>query len=500
MAIKISKYVDIVSGVGGANNVRQRDLVGRIFTSNVRVPVDSIVEATSAADVAAYFGASSEEYARALFYFSWISKNITRPQKIQYSRYAKDAAEPRIFGSRVTATLDELRQILTGTLTMTVGGETATFNAIDLQGAASFSDIAGLLQQNIRTASGGQYPSSTVVYDAIAGAFNFTGSVPEPASISVTNDTGTNDISRMIGWDNRAIYSPGVAATGVVDVLNDTVDRSTNFGSFLFMDALSSSQIVDVANWNDERNVEFMYCIRCDDSNRAALAAALVGISGTALTYAPTAGEFDEMCPMLVMAATDYTRRESTQNYMFQAFDGLTAKVVDTPLSDELDALRINYYGQTQTAGQNISFYQRGIMGGGQQDPTDQNTYANEMWLKDAARANIMTLFLTVGRVSADASGRGQIIAVLQDAIDRALRNGTIAVDKPLTQSQKAYITSVTGDPLAWYQVQGVGYWVDAAMESTTATDGRTEWLCKYLIIYAKDDAIRAVNGTHTLI
>ena len=51
MAISISKYVDIVSGVGGGGVVRQRDLIGRIFTANLKVPADSLVEMTSAAEL-----------------------------------------------------------------------------------------------------------------------------------------------------------------------------------------------------------------------------------------------------------------------------------------------------------------------------------------------------------------------------------------------------------------------------------------------------------------
>lgn len=59
MAINISKYVDIVSGVGGGGVVRQRDLIGRIFTTNLKVPADSLVEMTTAADVLAYFGSTT---------------------------------------------------------------------------------------------------------------------------------------------------------------------------------------------------------------------------------------------------------------------------------------------------------------------------------------------------------------------------------------------------------------------------------------------------------
>lgn len=500
MAISISKYVDIVSGVGGAGVVRQRDLIGRIFTNNPRVPVDSLVEVTSAADAATYFGSTSEEYSRALSYFSFISKNITQAQKLQFARWPEVAAAPRIYGTRLTTNLAGLTAITAGTLTITAGANTANLTGLDFSGAASFAAIATILQTAIRAATGTQFATATVAYDAVAGAFNFTGSVTETAPVNVLVTGTVNDIALRVGWGPSAIFSPGVDVTTLTDTLNASTDASTNFGSFLFMPELTIDQIVEVATWNAERNVEFMFCVRCDDTNRDALGAALIGVGGTALTYAPTAGQWDEQVPMTLLASTDYTRRNSVKNYMFQRFDDLTAKVSTNALSDELDNLRINYYGVTQTAGQFIAFYQRGVMGGGQTDPVDQNVYGNEMWFKDAARANILSLLLSLERVSANAQGRGQIIGVLQDVIDRALFNGVISVEKPLTTVQKLYITEITGDELAWYQVQNAGYWVDADMQSYVTIDGRTEWKCVYTLVYSKDDAIRKVEGSHILI
>lgn len=500
MAISISKYVDIVSGVGAAGNVRQRDLVGRIFTANPLVPVDSLVELTSAADAAIYFGSSSEEYSRALSYFSFIAKNITSPSKLQFARWANVASAPRIYGARVTTSLAALNAITAGTLVITAGADTATLAALDLSGAASFAAVAGILQTAIRAATGAQFTSATVTFDAPTGAFQFVGTVAEAAPISVTVTGTANDLATRLGWGPSAIFSPGVDVETLTDTLNASVDASTNFGSFLFMPTLTNDEIIEVARWNEERNVDFIYCVRCDDTNRTTLGPALISISGVALTYAPDATQWDEQAPMTILASTDYNRRNSVKNYMFQRFDDLTAKVSTNQLSNDLDAVRINYYGVTQTAGQFIAFYQRGVLGGGANDPVDQNTYANEMWFKDAARANILSLLLGLERISANAQGRGQILGILQEVIDRALFNGVISVEKPLTTQQKLYIGQITGDDLAWHQVQNAGYWVDAQMVSEITTDGRTEWKCVYTLIYSKDDAIRKVEGSHILI
>lgn len=82
MAISFKKYVDITSGVGAGASVKNRELIGRIFTSSSKLPMDVLLEATSADDVGDYFGTNSNEYERAKFYFSWISKLTTRAKKL----------------------------------------------------------------------------------------------------------------------------------------------------------------------------------------------------------------------------------------------------------------------------------------------------------------------------------------------------------------------------------------------------------------------------------
>jgi len=160
----------------------------------------------------------------------------------------------------------------------------------------------------------------------------------------------------------------------------------------------------------------------------------------------------------------------------------------------------VNYYGNTQQAGQVLNFYQRGTLTGASQDPVDQNVYANEMWLKDACGAAIMALLLSLSKVSANKIGIAQILSILQTAIDLALFNGTISVGKPLNQTQKLYVTNITGDNTAWQQVQDIGYWSGCVLEEVVTTDSRSEWVAVYTLIYAKDDVIRKVEGRHILI
>lgn len=495
MAISFKKYIDITSGVGGGAGVRERDLITRIFTANPLVPAGSYLEIDNIEDVASYFGASSEEYKRAAFYFGWISKSITRAKKISFARWVEDDSIPRIYGVKKSHSLSSWQAINSGNLTLTIGGQVEEFTGLDFSTATSLTNVSDIINTAIKARIGDMWAKANSFYDAVNRRFIFEGGATLDATISASGD-----VADLIGWATGAIYSDGALAQPVVDTLINATDASNNFASFLFIPELTDEQIIELAEWNDTQNVMYMYLVPCIASNAESLSAALIGYSGVSLTLTSIEGEYDEMIPGIILAATDYSRRNASQNYMFQQFPELTPKVTKTPDSNVYDNLRVNYYGQTQTAGQNISFYQRGVMMGGPQDLIDHNIYGNETWLKDAVSAQIMSLLLSVSRVPANDNGRAQLLAIIQSKIEQALFNGTISVGKALAKVQQLYVTELTGDELAWQQIQNIGYWIDCQMESYVTQDSRTEFKATYRLIYSKDDAIRKVEGTHTLI
>lgn len=495
MTISISRYVDISSGVGGGASVAQRELIGRLFSDNPRTPADSVAEFTSADDVAAYYGATSEEALRAIFYFGYISKSVGSPRKISFARWAKVANEARIYGRRAGTTLAQFQAIAAGDVILTVGGQTANLPNIDLTAANSLTAVAAAVQAAIRAAAGTQFASALVAYDAVAGTFNFTSSLEQAADITVSGD-----LADLLGWTGvGVVLSPGVTAESITAALSRSAEGSNNFGAFAFALDLTDDEIVEAATWNAAQNVAYMFLGRVTATNAANVMAEVIGLSGAGITLAPDTTQYDELLPAAVLAATRYERRGSVQNYMYQQA-ALSPKVSSDADADSYDSLRVNYYGATQTGGQTISFYQRGVLCGPSTAPVDMNTYANEMWLKDAAQSALMGLLLAVPRVPANAAGRGMVLASLQDPIDRALINGTISVGRFLTPAQKVAIETLTGDPLAFHQIESVGYWVDVVMEPFTTSDGRTEWKAVYTLVYAKDDAVRKVEGSHALI
>ncbi len=386
MAIKFTKYINITSGVGGTALVANRELIARVFTDNVLIPPGTILEFTNASDVGTYFGSSSEEYARAAFYFSFVSKNITAPQKISYARWVDEDVAPLIFGGRLTASLSDLTAISDGTFTLTIGATSHEVLGLDFTGAMSLADVADVVQTEINTFSGTQWTAATVEYDSSRGAFNFVGGDAVAAVITVTPGITGTQVAGLLGWDSAhsAIFSDGAVTQTITELLDTATDITNNFGSFVFIPELDLDQITEAATWNATENVMFQYHVPVALADYADYSAALIGFEGTGVTVSETAGEYPEMLPTAITASTDYNARNSVQNFMFQQAN-LTASVTDTTLSNSLDAARINYYGATQTAGRNLSFYQRGFLMGGSTAPVDMTTYANEQWFKDAA-------------------------------------------------------------------------------------------------------------------
>lgn len=512
MPISLSRYVDITSGIGGGDNVSTRNLGAMIITGNPLVPTGQIVTFQTAAEVLQYFGALSEEYARAEFYFGWISKDITQANQISFFNWNNDAATGSlIYGAPGTYALSTFTAISAGALDLSVGGLTATLTGINLTAAGSLAAVASDIQTAIRahTAGGVAWTDATVSFDATRGCFDFVSGTTGVDVISVVAAGSGTDLGAPLGWlaSEGAIFSNGTAAQTITTALTNLIENNNNFGSFTFTYNLAPNlaTVEAAANWNNSTtpNMLFMYSQAVTAGNASAWNTALNGIGGCTLTLEypsgsdPT-GAYHEMMPMMVMAATDYTKPNSVQNYMYQIFNA-TPTVTDDNDANTYDALLVNYYGNTQTAGQILSFYQRGVMFGLPVNPSDQNVYANEIWFKDSIGASIMSLLLSLSQIPANTTGKSLILSAIQVIINQALNNGTIEPGKTLTNTEQLYITQVTGSSTAWQQVQSAGYWINVVI-LPYINNGVTQYKAVYTLVYSKDDTIRLITGSDILI
>ena len=500
MPISQKRYIEITSAKGGGTPVPLRELTARLFTTNILVPTSTTISLDNIESVGDMFGTASVEWARAAFHFGFIGKQISSARTIQFSRWTNVDSVPRIFGAVGGQSLASYTGISDGSLFLTIGGIDLDLTGLDFTLAGDLAAVATILQTGVQTGTGTQYTAATVTYDAVRGSFNFVGGDAAVEAISIAAGSAGTDVSGLIGWRNAtALLSDGLLAEAPVDAVSNSAQVNNNFGSFAYLSALDEDEIVAVATWNDVQNVVYQYHVPVLAADYSATAAAVAGLSGIGLTAQGVAGEYHEQLPMSILAATDFTRRGAAQNYMFQKAT-LTPTVTSDTDANTLDSLRINYYGQTQTAGQNRSFYQRGFLNGISTDPVDMGVFANEQWLKDSIAANIMTLLENSPGVPASDIGRGQVVGAIQNGtIPTASLNGVISVGKDLSQADRQFITSITGNENAFQQVEDIGYWLDCEIISRTVNSVQ-EFIAKYTLIYGQNDTIRKVEGSDILI
>jgi hypothetical protein len=507
MSIPIINFMDVTSGVGGETVVPTRNLGAMIISINPLVPTGQIISFTSASAVGAYFGTSSGEYLRAVFYFSWISKQITQPALLSFWFWNNDVATANlIFGVPPIDSLAQFNAITTGELELTMGGFTHTLTGINLSTAGSLAAVATDITTaiNAYSAGGAAWTGATVTYSSTSGAFNLVSGLTGADTISVFA-AAASDLAGPLGWLSAGtVVSSGTAAQTLPSNLTQLINISNNFGSFCFGPSSINTltNVEAAANWNNSLtpNIQFIFSWSVSAANATAWSAALIGIGGnTATLQSPTPGDYPEMIPMMILAATNYNEVNSTQNYMYQSNFNSTPTVTSQTDFNTYTGLRINFYGSTQTAGQIINFYMKGFMMGPANTPQFQNLYANEIWFKDALTASILNLLLALTQIPANNYGRAQLLTIMQTVINQALVNGTIEVGKTLNTTQKLYITQLTGSPTAWQQVQNSGYWVNVVIQASVV-NGVTTYTALYTLIYSKNDVILQILGSDVLI
>ncbi len=491
--ISSNNYVDITSGVGGGGGISGRSLSCRVISTTELIPTGAILAFSDSPSVSDYFGPTSDEYARAAYYFGYLSKQISKPKKIEFARWASSDTSAQAFGTKA-GTLAELQVFTSDTLTLTLAGVDGVITP-DLSAASSYADVANTLQTGIQGLGGG-FASATVVFDANKTSFNFdTNGVADGALTVTASSTGLLD---ALGWRNL-ITSDGVGAQSVTDQLAAMINISNDFGSFVYSDALTLPQIKDAAIFTNEQNVSFQFHAPLTIADAQSYYDELKGYGGVGLTINETAGEFAEMLPCAQLASQDFLQSGASTNYMFLKDDRLTPGVTTDSDYKTLNALKVNFMGRTQESGVQLSFYQSGVLLGPDTSPLQMGVFANEQWFKSYVKAQFLNTLTEISIWPADNTGNAIGNTVLQNGVDRALASGIIAIGKNLSDGQKNFINVISGESGAISAVETRGFWYKGEIIKEV-DDGIAKNIYSYIIIYATSEGVSKVIGKHNLI
>ena len=487
MAISQTKYINITSAAGGGSIVAQRDLMGRVFTTNELVPVGQIIEfsgglVSAKESIGSYFGLTSDEYAFAEKYFQ-VNKKGTAPQKLGFARFVDTASGAYLLGKKGVK-LSDLQAITAGTFVITVNDVEKTYSALNFSSATSMADVATAM-------------TTAMTSDGLVVTYDTSGRFKVATSATGSEQTlslATGTVAEALGMTNGILSDGGDAETALECVVKST-GLSNNFFSFCFLNTISNSDIAELAAWTHGQNVNYLFSVAVNETNAETIQGLVETYDGVALTL-DIWNEYGEFMPMSRIASVDYTRANAAISMFYQQFAGVTPSVNDTDVAAAYDALRVNYYGETAKGGISFPFYQNGVLQG---SITDMGVYANEAWLKDSFVTDILNLRLAVDTLPANNVGVGMVLSALMETVNLSLYNGVTMPGKTLDSVQKSYITQITGNTDAWMAVQGNGYYLDANVEKYTENNVE-KYKVSFLYVYSKGDSINYVDGRDILI
>ena len=341
MSIPLAKFINITSAVGGGNNVAVRQLIGMIFTNNVMV--DPLVPLAFTGGPAAvltaigkYFGTTSEEYARASVYCSYVSPAIRQPQSLAFAQACGAVLPSSIYGVTGSYVYTGFTGITAGVIKFNFAGTQVEVIGVNFSTAVSLATVASLLQTALRLNASPYLTTATVTYDAVNSRFDFIASpsaVTQGTFAMVQDGTqGTTDIAYALGWyaSQGAVIVSSSPILTPVQAFTNAVNITNNFGSFCFTNqaALTLLQQEAVATYSAALNLTFQYQLMVTPTNYVATQAGLASTGGVGLTYQlVTLNQYPEMIPMAIEAATDYTQRNGVTNYMYRQIPNITASV-----------------------------------------------------------------------------------------------------------------------------------------------------------------------------
>lgn len=502
MPIKMSKYVDIKSGINNIRTATEKELIARIFTTSASL-TQNVVECENLEDVADIFATSSDEYKIAEKYFSFINKYARSPRKISFAKVVTAGSYAKTTGT-VKLTSSDNSALVSATYpngaTLTVNGTNVSVSALNPSTATSIGNTIPLLVGNINSAledanipiscdyDGNESQEYWLIFTATdnsVSTIELSGALADAVKISATYNP------EIIEGSEDKTYS---------QVFDEIYQENNNFATFVFLGLTDSTEIATLGS-DVAQNYpsEFMMIVPVTSSNYATIQSAVANINGVSLELcgeADDTGKFNFVMPMSITATTDYNKENGTVNYMYMQDSNMAVVVDDDNSATTYDNVKVNYYGRTQQAGQKLAFYQNGVLQGNYQD---QNIYVNEIWLKDALSTKFLNYMLLTSNWYANKSGQAIGQGLIVDIIERAKLNGTITTEKEISENDKVYIYNVTADENAWRQIYELGYYLITSISKETINNQET-YQFNYTLLYSKGDSIKKVEGQNILI
>lgn len=512
VSIPASSIVSVTPNVVSADGTGL-NLGGLVLTNSTRVPTGTVATFTNAPGVSTFFGPSSAEAAFALRYFAGYDGSAIKPAQLNFFQYNSVAVSGYLQGGQVSSlTLAQL-QAIAGPITLQINSAPVTSGALNLSGAASFSAAAALIQAAIATndaaftgsiagntltvtavgagalavgqviaggttAAGttiaalgtgtggtGTYTTSggaqtvastamtggatTVVYDAIAGAFIISAGTPTTGTVSAAV-AGTAATALKLTAAAGAITSAPAAAATPAGAMVGVVAGTQNFASFTTLFKPVISDMVAFATWTSGQKGRYVYVMPDNDPNatvqgnqsNAAYQIIAASLGSVLPIYNPVLDNSLSAFVMGAIASVDFSATNGRTGLAFRQQAGLSPTVTSQTVADTLTANGYNFYGAYATAAQAFQFFYPGSVTG---SFLWADSLINEIWMTNAFQLSLMSLLVQVPSIPYNVQGYALIDQALAGPISEALRFGAIRAGVALTPLQAAQINNAAG-------------------------------------------------------
>lgn len=443
-SIPASAIVNVLPGVVSAGGTGL-DLVGLFLTTNTTVPVGAVLSFSSEQDVAAYFGALSDEATMAAVYFAGYDGSFLKPAAIKFYRYVDTAAPAFLRGNRLNRTLLQLQQ-LSGVLTITVNGSAKTSATINLSAATDFSNAASIIQAAFTS------PGFTVTYNSTLDAFVFTTAASGP-SAAISTATGTLSATLKLSTSQGAVASQGAAVDTPTGAMTAITALTQDFVSFSSVFELSDANKIEFAQWADAQANRYLF-VSWDNNAQATLngdtasAGAQIkaaGYGSTAMIYDPNNGANVAAFVMGSLASADFSRENGRFTMAFRS-GNVPAGVTNQTIAANLAANGYNFVGAYGTANDQFTIFYPGQVSG---EFKWIDSWISQVWMNNAAQLALLNLLTNVGQVPYNSDGYALIEASLRGVIDDALNFGAIRAGVALSAQQAIVVNNLAGRDIA---------------------------------------------------
>ncbi|MFP1884422.1 DUF3383 family protein [Lonsdalea quercina] len=467
------------------------DVYGLLLSDNELLPVGKVTEFTSASDVGAAFGTTGREYAAASLYLSGYDNSTVRPAAVLFGRMVKAPVSGWLLSGSFKGSKIAALQGITGSITLTVDGESVTSTEINLSTVTSFTDAATAIAAAIGskvTVNWLPTQSRFIVRSATTGSNS-------AVSQAVDGDTAT---ALKLTNDTAATTSDGSDAVSMTDMMDNIVNQNQDWvmmASLVDLDDADKEELCSFVSASSNRYAYSYYDTSADatvSNNPSCFHQSVVVTNGYENVFA-NYGSYLYAIPALAYSASlNFSRTNGRVSYKFRSFSGLAANVTDNATASALESNGYNFYG---SYGQNKTLATYTSDGAITGKFLWLDSFISEVWINANLIAAFTNIFTNNASYAFNAAGYSAVSAAVIDVASSALNFGAIRTGVTLDQSQINIVNDAVGQDISnTLYTQGWFFYIP-----TQTGSSRTERHLDGAIFYYVDgQLIQSISMTST--